>query len=193
MNKHTHPDLFSAVEDPFLMERGKIQKSISGKVFTVYGNPPAKSNCYRIISFKTKKKADLPLEEESVWLPKIQAASTLSEIRAIFAEIDDLDKQKAHYSLAKSGTLKAYEKSFIEQSSDKHSGFADANICVPFKFVITVYFPTNRSDLDNSLKVVLDCLQTTKTIKNDNLCNSVLAHKQIDKESPRIEFSILEE
>ena len=47
-------------------------------------------------------------------------------------------------------------------------------------------------DLDNSLKVVLDCLQYTKTIKNDNRCAKIVAEKFIDKDAPRIEFCIVE-
>jgi Holliday junction resolvase RusA-like endonuclease len=36
-----------------------------------------------------------------------------------------------------------------------------------FKFIIDVYYDSRRPDLDNSLKVVLDCLQKAGAIKND--------------------------
>ena len=38
-----------------------------------------------------------------------------------------------------------------------------------------VFYPTQKSDLDNSLKVILDCLQKTKTIVNDNKCVKIVA------------------
>lgn len=56
-----------------------------------------------------------------------------------------------------------------------------------------VYFASDRPDLDNSAKVVLDCLQTAKAIKNDRLCSEIHARKLIDKDNPRIEFVIEEQ
>ena len=47
-------------------------------------------------------------------------------------------------------------------------------------------------DLDNSLKVVLDCLQQTHTIVNDNKCCKIVAEKFIDKSNPHIEFRLVE-
>ena len=41
------------------------------------------------------------------------------------------------------------------------------------------------------LKCVLDCLQKSKTIKNDNNCCKIVGRKFIDKENPRIEFKIV--
>ena len=90
------------------------------------------------------------------------------------------------YSLGKTATLKKYEESFFMQVG-KYRG---ADISDYFNFKIDVYYPSNRSDLDNSLKVVLDCLQRSKVIHNDNRCTSIAARKFIDKVNPRIEFSI---
>lgn len=59
-----------------------------------------------------------------------------------------------------------------------------------FKIVIDVYFASDRPDLDNALKVTLDCLQGCKAIKNDRLCAEIHARKLIDKANPRIEFTI---
>jgi hypothetical protein len=53
-----------------------------------------------------------------------------------------------------------------------------------------VYYLNQRSDLDNSAKVVLDCLQKVKAIKNDNKCVKLVLRKFLDKEKPRIEFVI---
>ena len=89
-------------------------------------------------------------------------------------------------SLAKTPALKKYEDSFYMQVG----GIRGAMIEEYFEFEIDVYYPSNRSDLDNSLKVVLDCLQKSKVIKNDNKCTKIVARKFIDKENPRIEFSI---
>ena len=59
-----------------------------------------------------------------------------------------------------------------------------------FAIKIFVYFQSNRSDLDNSAKIILDCLQNCNVIENDRLCHRLLMYKFIDKENPRIEFEI---
>ena len=83
--------------------------------------------------------------------------------------------------------LKAYENSFAKQIRH-HKGL---NITTHFKLFLAVYFPSRRSDIDNSLKVVLDCLEMAKAIKNDNLCYELEVYKRIDKENPRIEFELI--
>ncbi len=57
---------------------------------------------------------------------------------------------------------------------------------------IIVYHSSNRYDLDNSLKTVLDCLQYAKAIKDDKLCVRINAEKRIDRNNPRIVFHIEE-
>ena len=91
-----------------------------------------------------------------------------------------------HGSLAKHERLKAYERSFYLQC-DK---YRNAGISSLFEFYVDVYYPSNRADLDNSLKIILDCLQQCKAINNDNLCVKIVARKFVDKENPRIEFRI---
>ena len=94
-----------------------------------------------------------------------------------------------HCSLCKTSAMKKYEESFyIQLSSDLRGKMIEGF----FEFYIDVYYPSMRSDLDGSLKGVLDCLQKTKTIKNDNRCSKIVARKFIDKSNPRIEFTILE-
>jgi Holliday junction resolvase RusA-like endonuclease len=66
--------------------------------------------------------------------------------------------------------------------------YRNLNISGYFELHIRVYYTAMRSDLDNSLKVVLDCLQHTKTIDNDNKCVKIVAEKFVDKTNPRIEF-----
>lgn len=92
----------------------------------------------------------------------------------------------ANNRLFKSVELKSYEVSF-EWQIKKH---LKECIDVPFQIWIDVYFQSNRSDLDNSAKVILDCLQTSGVIKNDRLCSVLVMRKHIDKENPRIEFEI---
>lgn len=72
-------------------------------------------------------------------------------------------------------------------------GLRNLNIATRFKLTIDVYFSSDRPDLDNSCKVVLDMLQSCKAIKNDRLCSEIHARKLIDKENPRIEFEIEEQ
>lgn len=95
-------------------------------------------------------------------------------------------KQRPRASLVKSNHLKKYEQAFYLQC-DK---YRNANIEGLFKFEMDVYYPTQRSDLDNSLKVVLDCLQKVHAFDNDNKCKKIIVEKYLDKENPRIEFTI---
>lgn len=91
-----------------------------------------------------------------------------------------------HSSLGKTKVLKQYEDSFYMQCGH----YRNLNISSYFEFHARVYYPSMRSDIDNSLKILLDCLQHTKTIKNDNLCTKIVAEKFIDKDNPRVEFTI---
>lgn len=94
----------------------------------------------------------------------------------------------ANNIMYKTKSLKDYEDSFFWQCSK----YRDKNINGAFEFYIDVFYQSKRSDLDNSLKVVLDCLQKVKAIKNDNNCCKIVAQKFIDKTNPRIEFEIKE-
>ena len=92
-----------------------------------------------------------------------------------------------HPSLGKLPAVKAYESAFFMQCP-----LRDANIVRRFRLDIDVYYSNDRSDLDNALKVVLDCLQACKAIKNDRYCVEIHCRKLIDKVDPRVEFSIEE-
>ena len=94
---------------------------------------------------------------------------------------------KKHSSLAKTPRLKQYEDDFYIQLPPQ---LRNIDIQEYFEFEIDVFYPSQRADLDNSLKIVLDCLQKTKTIRNDNKCIRIVANKALDKENPRIEFKI---
>lgn len=93
-----------------------------------------------------------------------------------------------HKGLVKTKALKAYEDSFYMQCNL----YRNKNITGRFEIYIDVFFPSDRSDLDNVTKGLLDCLQHIKAIKNDNKCCKIVAQKFIDKIKPRIEFSIVE-
>jgi Holliday junction resolvase RusA-like endonuclease len=94
-----------------------------------------------------------------------------------------------HSSLGKTKALKEYEDNFFIQLPPSLRGI---DITGYFEFEIDVFYPSQRADLDNSLKIVLDCLQKTKTIRNDNKCVRIVANKALDKLNPRIEFKIKE-
>lgn len=113
---------------------------------TIYGNPPSKSNCYKVITLN------------------------------------------GHGSLAKSKALKQYENDFFIQCNH----YRNKNIEGYFEFHIDVFYPSQRSDLDNSLKCALDCLQKVNAIKNDNKLVKIVAQKFLDKNNPRIEFKLIE-
>ena len=92
-----------------------------------------------------------------------------------------------HSSLGKTPVLKEYERSFYIQCPIR-----DKMITGYFKLYADVFFTTQSHDLDNSLKIILDCLQECKVIKNDNRCVEIRARKFIDKVNPRIELLIEE-
>jgi len=93
---------------------------------------------------------------------------------------------KNHASLAKTKALKEYEEKFYIQCYK----YRNADIEGYFELYLKVFYPSERSDLDNSLKIILDCLQKVKAIRNDNKCVKIVAEKFLDKERPRIEFFI---
>lgn len=70
--------------------------------------------------------------------------------------------------------------------------YRNKNISKPFRLDLIVYFAAMKQDLDNSFKVILDCLQLCKAISNDNLCMEIVARKEIDSKNPRIIFKITE-
>lgn len=92
-----------------------------------------------------------------------------------------------HGSLGKTTALKKYEQKFFEQCR-----LRDRNISNFFELYVDVFYHSNQADLDNSLKVILDCLQACKAIKNDRYCVLIVARKFIDKNNPRIEFEVRE-
>lgn len=93
-----------------------------------------------------------------------------------------------HGSLAKTSAMKEFEKKFYLQCG----AYRNKNISGFFELYADVYFQSNQPDLDNSLKGLLDCLQMCKAIKNDRNCVKIVANKFIDKNNPRIEFTIVE-
>lgn len=93
-----------------------------------------------------------------------------------------------HSSMAKSKPLTDYERIFYLQCPIRGSmikGF--------FKICVDVYHENMRPDLDNAFKILLDCLQACKVIKNDRQCVEIHARKLVDKTDPRVEFEIIEE
>lgn len=93
-----------------------------------------------------------------------------------------------HGSLAKTKALKEYEQKFYLQCG----AYRNKNIQGFFELYVDVYFHSNQPDLDNSLKCLLDCLQTCKAIKNDRNCVKIVANKFVDRIRPRLEFTIVE-
>ena len=60
-----------------------------------------------------------------------------------------------------------------------------------FELRLEVYYENQRPDLDNSMKILLDCLQECKAIVHDRNCVKITAEKFIDKDNPRIEFELV--
>ena len=91
-----------------------------------------------------------------------------------------------HGSLAKTKALKEYERAFFMQCGT----YRDAAIKAYFRLDIDVYYANQRPDLDNAMKVILDCLQACNAIDNDRWLVELHARKFVDKADPRIEFTI---
>ena len=103
--------------------------------------------------------------------------------------------------LYKTDKLKKYEKDFLLQLPK-----AKSTIEGEFEIIILVYYDSRRPDIDNSLKVILDCLQkesyipkgkyeikNERYIRNDNKCVNIDITKRLDKKNPRIMFWIKED
>nr|DAQ34856.1 MAG TPA: Endodeoxyribonuclease RusA [Caudoviricetes sp.] len=90
--------------------------------------------------------------------------------------------------IIKDEVIRAYERSFIAQCKT----YRDRRISSRFRLFVKVWHSSPRFDLDNSLKTLLDCLQSVNAITDDNLCFQIEAEKHVDKYHPRIEFAILE-
>lgn len=140
----------------------------------ILGQIPSKSNCYKIIILKQKPR---PCDKCKgyVTVPACDACGGKGEI-----------EQEPHASLAKSSALKKYEQDFFIQCNK----YRDKMLAGYFQIEVDVFYPNQRSDLDNSLKVLLDCLQMIKAFPNDNKCTRIEANKFLDAQNPRIEFTI---
>ena len=93
-----------------------------------------------------------------------------------------------HGSLAKTPALKLYEKSFYLQCNQ----YRNKSIKGLFELNLSVFNESQRPDLDNSFKVILDMLAACKAIENDRNCIKITAQKFVDKKNPRIEFELIE-
>lgn len=96
---------------------------------------------------------------------------------------------KWYYSLANSDEVKAYQKSFWAQLPPS---VRNKNIQSNFGLMMDVFFKTKSNDLDNSFKIILDCLQqkNNRVIKNDNQCEYILARK-FTGHNGKVKISIL--
>lgn len=96
-------------------------------------------------------------------------------------------KKGAHYSIDKTQTMKDYENSFYLQCPHR-----DKDIKGFFKIDIDVFFRSLSSDIDNAAKGILDCLQQSRVIHNDNKCLELHMRKFKDANNPRAEITITE-
>ena len=90
--------------------------------------------------------------------------------------------------IIKDDKIRAYEHSFMEQCKV----YRNRRISSRFRLFVRVWHSSERFDLDNSLKTLLDCLQMAGAIADDKLCYQIEAEKKIDKYHPRVEFALQE-
>ena len=91
--------------------------------------------------------------------------------------------------IIKDETIRAYERSFCQQCKVYRNKAIDR----PFRLYAVVYHSSNRYDIDNSIKTLLDCLQYARAITDDKYCVALNAEKRIDKRNPRVTFAIEEQ
>lgn len=91
-----------------------------------------------------------------------------------------------HKGLFKTKALTDYESRFFIQCKSR-----GRNVEGYFEFHVKVFYPSERADLDNAMKILLDCAQKCGVIKNDNKCIKIIAEKYLDKKNPRAEFKII--
>lgn len=96
-------------------------------------------------------------------------------------------KTAGFHRLGKTQAIKDYENKFFMQCS-----LRNAMISGRFRIDVDCFNSSDRKDLDNAFKLLLDCLQQCKVIKNDRLCVEIHARKFVDKMHPRVEFVITE-
>lgn len=90
--------------------------------------------------------------------------------------------------IIKDKKIRAYERNFMEQCTK----YRNRHISSRFRLFVRVWHSSVCFDLDNSLKILLDCLQMVGAIADDKLCFQIEAGKRIDKYHPRVEFALLE-
>lgn len=93
---------------------------------------------------------------------------------------------KARGTLYKSSEFKNWEKDFLFQLSQ----FKNPMMFYEFEIGLIVYFKTYASDIDNSLKGILDCLQSAHWIQNDNQCMKINIEKRVSTNDPKILFKL---
>lgn len=154
----------------------------------ILGKIPAKSNCYKIITFpgKFEDPNDDQSDKLKEFIHSVDGHADRVDWKGVYKILKKMDK--SHGSLAKQKELIEYEESFSDQCKLYRNHMIESE----FMLVADVYFESRRSDLDNCLKILLDCLQNqVKAIKNDNLCYHINVRKHIDKVRPRVEFHLL--
>ena len=116
--------------------------------------------------------------------------SNQTEIETIYGNIPSKSNcyRFAKGFVYKTKALKHYEDQFYIQCTVYRNKF----ITGYFELQVKVYYPSQRADLDNALKVICDCLQKAKAIKNDNKCVKIVAEKFLDVKNPRIEYQLTE-
>ncbi len=92
-----------------------------------------------------------------------------------------------HPSIKKTKAMEAYEYSFLMQCP-----YRGKNIKSYFKIDMDIFFRSLSSDLDNAAKGILDCLQSSRVISNDNKCIELHMRKFKDQNNPRCTIRIEE-
>ena len=90
--------------------------------------------------------------------------------------------------ISKDEVIRNYERSFVEQCTV----YKDRMINKPFHFIMDVYYPDYKHDVDGACKTILDCAQYANCITDDRYCVKLDVTRHYDPIRPRVEFSIIE-
>lgn len=69
-------------------------------------------------------------------------------------------------------------------------GAVNKQLSGPIQARLTMYFPSDRADLDNHFKPIFDGLQRARVLGNDRQVAQIYAERHIDKSNQRIEMAV---
>lgn len=96
-----------------------------------------------------------------------------------------LNKKTGRRFYASSDAYQKYEEDFLWQVKNKRYKQLPMNKKGRLSVTLIVYDTSRRQDIDSFPKTILDCLQKSGLIVNDNKIDKLLVVREVNKENPR--------